>query len=195
MGADYLRCVCAWPTLHDGTTMDVTNPRHRELIFDRFKEMLANERIPYVYAFEECTDPAEDADAFDDEATVIFGDKLDELNDTFTSREVTTLEIDGRLYMETGGMSWGDDPTEAFPILSFFDDLGIFQAPFVDPHSQLSQLLAAIPDIDEILDEMVHEAKAEEAAAINNGGRSEQIAYLISRFGSEGLLSELRNAL
>jgi hypothetical protein len=44
------------------------------------------------------------------------------------------------------------------------------------------------------LDELVHEAKAVEAAAINNCGLSEQVTYLVSCYGADLLAQRLDDA-
>ena len=44
----------------------------------------------------------------------------------------------------------------------------------------------------EDLDDKIHEAKGEEAAAINNGGIDSQVDYLLASFGTDGTLKLLR---
>ncbi len=41
------------------------------------------------------------------------------------------------------------------------------------------------------LDELVHELKSQEASGINNGGRGEQVAYLLEVLGEQELLRQL----
>lgn len=43
----------------------------------------------------------------------------------------------------------------------------------------------------EDLDELVHELKSKEAATINNGGVSSQVAWLVQEYGSEAALKWL----
>jgi len=45
------------------------------------------------------------------------------------SREVTTIRIDGRPYVASGGMSWGDAPTDAYLYLCLLDAAHAFTAP------------------------------------------------------------------
>jgi hypothetical protein len=50
------------------------------------------------------------------------------------------------------------------------------------------ELIAKVGELDldpEDLDEFVHEAKAEEASKINNGGLDVQVEYLVECFGIE----------
>ena len=51
--------------------------------------------------------------------------------------------------------------------------------------NKIQQLLTSTEDYQFALDELVHEQKAQEAAAINNSGVQEQIKYLVSRGMSE----------
>lgn len=46
------------------------------------------------------------------------------------SREITSITIDGKVYLASGGMSWGDPPTTAFDDLQILDDTGLFNEPF-----------------------------------------------------------------
>lgn len=46
------------------------------------------------------------------------------------SREVTTIEIDRKYYLASGGMSWGDPPTDAYDSIALVDEAGIFDDPF-----------------------------------------------------------------
>ena len=38
-----------------------------------------------------------------------------------------------RLWIVTGGMTWGDNPTDAFSVVSFIEATGIFEEPFTTP--------------------------------------------------------------
>lgn len=50
-------------------------------------------------------------------------------------------------------------------------------------------------DASEVLDDYVHEAKAEEAAAINNEGTQAQIKFLVDSWGPEETEKAIREAL
>lgn len=45
------------------------------------------------------------------------------------SRDTTVREIDGKLYLITGGMSWGDTPTDSFDAVGLMGDLGVWDEP------------------------------------------------------------------
>mgnify|MGYP006266751991 CR=1 FL=1 len=53
------------------------------------------------------------------------------INEWRLSREliVTTFDTD-RKWIVSGGMSWGDDPTNEFAVLSFIEATRIFEEPF-----------------------------------------------------------------
>lgn len=50
-----------------------------------------------------------------------------------------------------------------------------------------------LPLSEEDLDELVHELKSQEASGINNGGRDEQVAYLLHVLGEKELFRQLEN--
>lgn len=45
------------------------------------------------------------------------------------SREVAHVRIGGRAYIATGGLSWGDPPTDAFSYVSLLGDIRAFDEP------------------------------------------------------------------
>ena len=45
------------------------------------------------------------------------------------SREVAYVRIGGRAYIATGGLSWGDSPTDAFSYVSLLGDIHAFDEP------------------------------------------------------------------
>lgn len=45
------------------------------------------------------------------------------------SREVAHLRISDRTYVATGGLSWGDAPTDAFSYVCLLDDIHAFDEP------------------------------------------------------------------
>lgn len=44
-------------------------------------------------------------------------------------RDVTTITVEGRMFVASGGMSWGDAPTDAFSYLCLLDEIGAFTEP------------------------------------------------------------------
>lgn len=44
-------------------------------------------------------------------------------------RDVTTITVEGRVFVASGGLSWGDAPTDAFSYLCLLDDIGAFTEP------------------------------------------------------------------
>jgi len=46
------------------------------------------------------------------------------------NREIGHLHLGGISYLITGGMSWGDDPTDSFNILFVLEELDVTTAPF-----------------------------------------------------------------
>lgn len=42
-------------------------------------------------------------------------------------RDTTTLHIEGKTYIATGGLSWGDPPTESYDPVVMVDAIGLFE--------------------------------------------------------------------
>lgn len=55
-------------------------------------------------------------------------------------REVTGFQIDGVWYMASGGMSWGDPPTEAFDAIGVFAEYKFFDRPFTHREIQAAHI-------------------------------------------------------
>ena len=69
-------------------------------------------------------------------------DLVDSLKDTLSaicihggSREIDFVYPEGRKYIVTGGLSWGDLPTECFNDITIIDILGVTKIPFDLPAS------------------------------------------------------------
>jgi hypothetical protein len=61
---------------------------------------------------------------------------------------------------------------------------------------ELKSVLARANELElseQELDEMVHELKSQEASGINNGGRDEQLAYLLEVLGERELFRQLES--
>jgi len=56
----------------------------------------------------------------------------DFLTSGWESRDTATMQLDGNYYYITGGMSWGDEPTDSYPVINLIDALGITEVPFTD---------------------------------------------------------------
>jgi hypothetical protein len=48
-------------------------------------------------------------------------------------RDVSAIEFGGRTYWLTGGLSWGDSPTEAFDAIAALDSIKLFDEPIPTP--------------------------------------------------------------
>jgi hypothetical protein len=91
--------------------------------------------------------------------------------------DVAVVTINGRNYWATGGLSWGDAPTDAYSILNVFAQLGLFDEPVrVRPDSEQEQIVEvrpvtdrqAIVSLDELLEwrRLVHEGITDAEAHI-----------------------------
>jgi hypothetical protein len=60
--------------------------------------------------------------------------------------------------------------------------------------NELDALLVQAAELDiepEMLDDLVHETKSEEAATINNGGLDSQLEYLVASHGADWMRQRL----
>jgi hypothetical protein len=112
MGADFIFAITP-----------VTDADREELIrrFDLLSQDELFERAENggFYMFED--------DETDEEVTQLIWNHLIESIEYLNSdpRDAGGLTIEGRTYAVTGGMSWGDSPTEAFEYIRFLESLGI----------------------------------------------------------------------
>lgn len=60
-------------------------------------------------------------------------DILEDLSNEGIYRSCVVLNIGGHLYAFTGGMSWGDDPTNMFTPFTALDESGVIDDPTVLP--------------------------------------------------------------
>jgi len=60
---------------------------------------------------------------------------------TVGGRDIAVMQIEGKRYYFTGGMSWGDDPTDSYQKVSLLSSTGLLDEPFgFDPmHPDRSQ--------------------------------------------------------
>lgn len=123
MGADMLLAIAASPqTASEGSdaSFDALCTRVRERAVAAFAEGDLEAEFYQELLEEGCGEAAELAAAA--LASWIEGGGLH-------SREVAHLRIGGRAYIATGGLSWGDAPTDAFIYVSLLGDIQAFDEP------------------------------------------------------------------
>jgi hypothetical protein len=137
MGADMFLVVCAAPIDEQGNDLDMSYEHHKNAVLKRIA-CWNGAGIQAVIERTGIAEESEEADARSARAELI--DCLWVLG----SRQVATFAIpmDGgdaiapgyrRPYLATGGMSWGDSPTDAYDALELLDLSGVFEEPFHVP--------------------------------------------------------------
>lgn len=126
------------PARTDGTLL--LGPEYREALFERIDTELADmreDRLSVLVA--EHIDPAGERDggpvdvaraALREAVDHLFVGPLNATSHAWPNDVVEQTSRDGAPTLMTGGMSWGDDPTESFRHFTVLNALAPFQAPF-----------------------------------------------------------------
>lgn len=133
MGADLFVAMCPAPIIVAGD--DVEPDARIDLAKDKLRrriDALDDERLcvavseaGYGYEYEDGDTPSETAariraDLRQDEVlSCLFDD----------TRDTTWVSVGGRFYVAAGGMSWGDEPSDAYKWICIFAELGITLEP------------------------------------------------------------------
>ena len=73
----------------------------------------------------------------DDDQTDYLARAIEDLSWVYgESRETTLLRIEGKDYVVSGGMSWGDYPTDAYRPLDVISELGVTELTFTPEVAQ-----------------------------------------------------------
>lgn len=151
MGADFVYATCHVPHAAFTKNIDEGSPTMKHLIVNRIIEGLRDGHID-PYDVHEAAKQAEyrevagvDASMIDnldcahitDEQLAVitaYGNDLAErFADIVESRETGVLTLGGSedptVFYISGGMSWGDDPTDAYPVINELDYLAVFDKP------------------------------------------------------------------
>jgi len=133
MGADFIYSICRIPYTGDGDVLFsgftvASVIKQRFLKIDR-EEVLSNLEDCGIYY------DGEDFDSF-------VSEKANEVFNFFESgwnlSDTAILVLEGRHYYITGGMSWGDTPTDSYDIIAFINALEITEKPITDRELELA---------------------------------------------------------
>ena len=124
MGADLLISICEWPVDTEGNCIPASKELG-DLVAARFIEE-SIKRSEYEF---------EDYGFYlDEEGWAELPDELvAEIKALFSSawhRETCTVTLKGTEYLVTGGMSYGDDPTDYYRIISILNDWNVTSRAF-----------------------------------------------------------------
>ena len=127
MGADFIYGICQIPAYEDGTRVipsvlgQVMSQRFLNYFTEGEVSLLLDDLGIYV----------EDKD--DSEIQELIKDYAKEVEYFYTSgldhRDVGTLFLEGKYYALSGGMSWGDEPTDSYRIMTIIESTGIDRKP------------------------------------------------------------------
>jgi len=126
MGADFVFSVCEWP--YDAEGKGITGSA--ELV-EKVKERFTTEFNKRSEALEDWGIYIEPEDT--EHKALILGDFYKKIESQFGGgwvRDVSDLNLAGRDYIITGGMSWGDDPNDSYAFIDILNDWGITREPF-----------------------------------------------------------------
>ena len=137
MGADMCVSVCEFPYDNSERGLNVIRDRINALNDDDFA-LLAHDVYEVEEALEEIRDGLEESMTEDDlwnlddlfavKRAAYCRDYMNNMLKIMTTpgrRDIAILKIDGVLYAISGGLSWGDIPTEAFSVLEAIAATGI----------------------------------------------------------------------
>ena len=122
MGADFIYGICQIPAYEDGTKVarDILGQVMKQRFLNCFteeKESLLDDLGIYI------------EDKNDSEIEELIENYAEEVKYFYTSgldhRDVGILYLENKYYALSGGMSWGDEPTDSFRIMTIIDSLGI----------------------------------------------------------------------
>lgn len=125
MGADMLIAIAAAPVRADGTPVVDVDILALHAVTALRSAMTAGPMDPEAYG--ELVDT--------DEPTVA---EIEAALDGWIrdgglfGRDVTTITVEGRMFVASGGLSWGDAPTDAFGYLCLLDEINAFWEPISD---------------------------------------------------------------
>ena len=131
MGADFTFAICKIP-INTEAKMILSGDNLKRAVTERFLKISREDDL-FLTTLEDCgVLYSEDVG----DVNSIVADKATEVADFLTSgwesRDTATMQLDGNYYYITGGMSWGDEPTDSYPVINLIDALGITEVPFTD---------------------------------------------------------------
>lgn len=136
MGADLLLARSRWPQHDNGELLELDVAR--VVLHERCNTLGVGELVELydgtvsVYGAEDDIDTADMSSAELAEMTRrCLHAAIDAVTDEGSWRELVSLSFDGKEWVLTGGMSWGDVPTEIFGDVCILGDSGICAAPVV----------------------------------------------------------------
>ena len=130
MGADFVYAICKIPTNTEGEFVDFGEALDRAIV-KRFRNVALNKDL-LLETVEDCGIYVTESQEEDYESLVsdLATNVAAFVSTAWQSRDISSIKIDGKYYWITGGMSWGDSPTDSYDIVNLIDSLGITKETF-----------------------------------------------------------------
>jgi len=138
VGADLLLARSRWPQYEDGELLDVEVAR--AVLHERCCTLGDEELVELYNGTVSAYGDEDDIDTSDmgpaqvaETARRRLHAAIDEVTDEGSWQELASMSFDGKEWVLTGGMSWGDPPTEIFAHVCIVGDSRICEAPVSRP--------------------------------------------------------------
>ena len=126
MGADLILAHAPFPVFNDGESVD------------NFGDILDQVVERYLFNWEVCLSVADmSLGMFDEDNAEILNALVAQAEEVVKicsgelyTRNTTDLNFDDRWYIFSGGLSWGDSPSESYQSISVVSDTNVFDRPF-----------------------------------------------------------------
>lgn len=125
MGADLILAFCPVPSYDDGTVIKRKDEKRVRKEFIERVRALTPEQIASALEDVYPGDPDDSEDGVER-----FIAAYDEVFMSDGSRDVVDLCIGGRWYIFSGGMSWGDTPTDSYDSVNLLSCFDLLEKPF-----------------------------------------------------------------
>ena len=131
MGADFTFAICKIP-INTEAKMILSGENLKRAVKQRFTKFSVEDDL-FLRTLEDCGVCLTEEEENNEELVAQKADEVaDFLEGGWQIRDTATMHIDGKYYFITGGMSWGDEPTDSYGTINLIDALGITEVPFTD---------------------------------------------------------------
>lgn len=131
MGADFIIAGCPSPVDRNEQPITTATPEFIEMLRQRIRAVVATNphALQGYYGMEDeewLADGVTSLDTMVVDITALVNEWWDVRRDIAWR----TIGEDPRLWLFTGGMTWGDDPSDSFSLIDFIDTFDLFDEPF-----------------------------------------------------------------
>lgn len=124
MGADMTLAGCPAPVDRNEQPITTATPEFIAMVKERVRSLEPNFITNFIVTPEDGLDESIDA------IVAAIAALVNEWRDVRRDIAWRTIGEDPRLWLFSGGMTWGDDPSDSFSLLDFIDTFDLFTEPF-----------------------------------------------------------------